>query len=316
MISKDIFVAEGESPECSTKDSPRKATICGLVVTYQPDLEFASRIQTLMAQVAQIVVIDNGSSEACVRQLRGLENNGDIRLILNYRNEGVARALNQGVDWATTQGFDWILTMDQDSVVKESMVESLCAVWHEFPDKKKLAVIGSNYTASAGGKLFLAASGDNARCWIEVKTTITSGSLIPLSAFRLIGPFLEELFIDFVDFEYCLRARSKGFRVVMTRKPLMLHGIGNLTIHQLPWKTTSTSNHPPIRRYFMTRNQLALAKEYLWTEPRWTLLMFYRQFKAIALMCLFEKDVPRKLRYTALGMWDGLESNFSRIPKP
>lgn len=316
MISKGPSVAEGESPRCDTKDSPGKETICGVVVTYQPDLEFRSRIQRLIAQVAQIVVIDNGSSEECVQQLRGLENHGDIRLILNSRNEGMARALNQGVDWAAAQGFDWILTMDQDSVANENMVESLCAVWHEFPDQKKLAVIGSNYADSAGGKLFLAASEDSARCWVEVKTTITSGSLLRLSAFRLIGPFREELFIDFVDFEYCLRARSKGFCVVMTREPLMLHGIGNLTAHQLPWKTTSTSNHPPIRRYFMMRNQLALAKDYLWTEPRWTLLMFYRQLKAIALMCLFEKDVPRKLRYTALGIWDGLASNFSRIPNP
>jgi rhamnosyltransferase len=316
MISKDTFVAQGETPTCSMDDSPRTAAICGVVVTYQPDVEFRSRIQRLMAQVAQIVVIDNGSSEECVQQLGGLENNGDIHLILNNRNEGVARALNQGVDWATKQGFGWILTMDQDSLVNDSMVKSLCAVWYAFPDQKKLALIGSNYTASARGPLFLAASGDNARCWVEVKTTITSGSLIPLSAFRLIGPFREELFIDFVDFEYCLRARSKGFRVVMTRKPLMEHSIGNSTTHQLPWKTTNTSNHSPIRRYFMTRNQLALAREYLWSEPRWTLSMLYRHLKAIMLMCFFEKDVPRKLRFTALGMLDGLESNFSRVLKP
>lgn len=289
--------------------------ICAVVVTYQPDLEFRSRIQRLMAQVARIVVVDNGSSEACVQQLQGLENKGDVHLILNYRNEGVARALNQGADWATTQGFGWILTMDQDSRVEQSMVESLCAVWHAFPDQKKLAVIGSNYTASARGTPFLAAGGDKSHCWVEVKTTITSGSLIPLSAFRLIGPFREELFIDFVDFEYCLRARSKGFRIIMTRKPLMEHGIGNSTTHQLPWKTTSTSNHSPLRRYFMTRNQLALAREYLWSEPYWTLSMLYRHLKAIMLMCFFEKDVPRKLRFTVLGMLDGLESNFSRIPK-
>jgi rhamnosyltransferase len=316
MISHHASAQEETSQDCRAGDgslvSPSMATICGVIVTYRPDSEFFSRAQRLSRQLAKVVAVDNGSSESSVGELRELADKENLHLILNHRNEGVARALNQGAEWATAHGFDWILTLDQDTLVEHDMVESLCAVYHTFPDQTKLAMIGSNYTDSVLRTPFLTANGDNDRSWLEVKTTITSGSLIPLSAYSIIGPFREELFIDCVDFEYCLRARSMGFRVIMTRKPLMQHGIGNVTMHDLPWKTTTTSNHSPARRYFMTRNQLVLAREYLWSEPIWTAAMLYTHLKATILMFFFEKDVLHKLRFTGMGVWDGLLSNFKR----
>lgn len=316
MISQHPLAREGTSRNCRADDeclaSPSMATICGVIVTYQPDLEFSSRAQRLITQVAQVVVVDNGSSESRVGQLREFADKRNVSLILNHSNEGVARALNQGAEWATAQGYGWILTLDQDTLVEQDMVESLCAVYRTFPDKRKLAMIGSNYTDTATRRPFLTSSGDDDCSWLEVKTTITSGSLIPLSTYRMMGPFREELFIDCVDFEYCLRAHSMGFHVLMTRRPLMQHGIGNATMHNLPWKTTRTSNHSPTRRYFMTRNQLVLAKKYFSTEPIWTVSMLYRHFKATILMCFFEKDILRKLKFTAIGVLDGLFSNFKR----
>ncbi len=49
----------------------------------------------------------------------------------------------------------------------------------------------------------------------------------------------------------------------MANKPLMEHAIGAASFHKLPWKVSVTSNHSPVRRYYMTRNQVVLAREYL-----------------------------------------------------
>jgi len=49
----------------------------------------------------------------------------------------------------------------------------------------------------------------------------------------VIGVFREEFFIDRVDFEYCLRAKARGYCVIRTRKPLMSHTIGTPTAHRL-----------------------------------------------------------------------------------
>ena len=187
---------------------PERANVCAVVVSHCPQGDLLERLRAIQTQVGRLVVVDNGSSELCRVQPRELSN---VHLILNPKNEGVARALNQGAEWAATQACRWILTLDQDTVVDQHMVDSLCAVYQDIPDPFSVAIIGSNYTDAAIREPFLPLNGNIKDSWLEVKTTITSGSLLPLSAFRQIGPFREELFIDFVDFEYCLRARSKGF---------------------------------------------------------------------------------------------------------
>jgi len=118
--------------------------------------------------------------------------------------------------------------------------------------------------------------------------------------------------MDCVDLEYCLRARSHGFRIIMTRKPLMDHALGATTMHTLPWKRTGTSNHLPVRRYYMTRNHIVLVREYLRKEPVWAISTLYERLKWTILMCLFEKNKFRKLGFTAMGIFDGILSNFRR----
>jgi rhamnosyltransferase len=293
--------------------SPTKANVCAIIVSYHPEGEFFLRLRRIAPQVASIVIVDNSAADSTAKLLRESNSAVPVNLISNEVNVGIATALNQGVRWATEHGYQWVLALDQDSIVAGDLVETVGRVFENYPEKEKLAVIGSNYLDKILAKPLLVFDDNDPRTWVEVKTTITSGSLIRLSAHRLIGPFREELFIDCVDFDYCLRARSRGFHVVMTHKPLMQHGIGNATRHSLPWKNTTTSNHSPIRRYYMTRNQIVVARDYFLAEPAWTVQMLYRHFKATLLMCLFEKDIWRKLRFTFLGLVDGFSANFQRV---
>lgn len=283
-----------------------------MIVTCNPDAEFFSRIEKVRSQVARIALIDNGSSNACVSSLRELANSLGVYLVLNHSNLGVARALNQGGEWAAEHGFRWMLTLDQDSIIAPDMVDSLVDVYQAYPESNNLAVIGSNYTNSVSGKPgaeYQEREGPYAK---DVKTVITSGSLVSMSAFQAIGGFREEFFVDCVDLEYCLRARAKGFRVVMSCKPLMQHSIGSLTEHCLPWEKTGTSNHSPWRQYFMTRNTLILAREYLSREPGWVLSTAWSRTKSMLLICLFEEERLQKVAYSLRGALDGLRGKMSR----
>jgi rhamnosyltransferase len=290
----------------------RRERIAAVVVTYHPDELFPERIERLSKQVDSLIIVDNHSGEAAVSMLRWIASRLSAKLLLNPENLGIAAALNIGVETAIADGYEWVLLLDQDTVVTDDIVETLSAVYEEFPEKEKLALIGSNHRDPISGDLFLPLSWDDHCSWQEVKTAITSGSLISLSIYHAIGPFLEEFFIDCVDIEYCLRARFLGFKVIMARKPLMQHSIGTITMHKLPWKSVAASNHSPVRRYYMTRNQLVLAREYLWKEPVWTFSTLYSHLKSTIAVCVLEKDVLRKLKYTAIGVLDGLFSNFSR----
>ncbi len=286
---------------------PIAQTICAVIVTYHPDSGVGERIQRVAAQVTQTVIVDNGSPQSCLGQIRNLVDNGSIQLIQNSRNRGLAAALNSGVQWATSQGFRWVLTLDQDTAVAPEMVDALAEVIEGYGSPEKLAVVGSNYWDKVNGRLFFDATGDPiGSTGREMVSVLTSGSLVSVNAFETLGGFREDFFIDCVDHEYCLRARARGFHVVMTCKPVMEHGIGYLSEHRLLWKHVWTSNHSPIRQYFMTRNSIMLVCEYLAKEPRWIFGYLWAWLKSTLLILLCEEERIAKTKSMIRGCFDGL----------
>ncbi|HXO31220.1 MAG TPA: glycosyltransferase family 2 protein, partial [Candidatus Acidoferrales bacterium] len=222
--------------------------VCAITVAYHPDEKFPMRVERVLREVGALVIVDNGSNDAELRMLRELATNSLITLISNGENVGIARALNIGIWRALTLGFKWALLLDQDSWVDDDMVPTLIAAGAAYPDRDRLAVIGSGYRdASEPLREQKAEALDNN--WEEVSSVITSGSLIPLNAHAAIGAFREDFFIDHVDTEYCFRARAMGYRVIRTRRPIMSHNIGAISRHEVLWMKKWTFNHAADRRY-------------------------------------------------------------------
>src|SRR5258706_12167881 len=119
--------------------------VCAIAVTYHPDSEFPARVSRVLRQVGALVIVDNGSGEAAIKMLREFAANPMITLVSNLDNLGIARALNIGIERAVTLGFKWTLLLDQDSLADEDMVQSLFAVHAAFPDRDRLAVVGSGF---------------------------------------------------------------------------------------------------------------------------------------------------------------------------
>lgn len=298
-----------------TSPKPQKANTCAVMVTHRPDADLSERIARIWPQVDKLVVVDNGSGNAELSRLQQLSLEIGFHLISNSQNLGVATAFNQGLCQAAEEGYTWVLTLDHDTIVADDMIETLSAVYEEFPQRDRLAIIGSNYIDLNSGKLLFDGNGDDGCSWREGKAVTTSGSLMCLPIYTAIGPLRDEFFIDCVDVEYCVRARCRGFRIVLSRKPVMHHAVGAITMHKLLWKTTTTSNHSPARRYYMARNNLALSREYLFREPVFVLESFCWYLKSIIVMCLFERERLHKLRRIVVGAFDGLFSNFGRSVK-
>lgn len=295
---------------------PEQANICAVIVTYHPDEHLAGRVQAIAAQVRSVVIVDNGSGAETQEQLRILSLPGAYHCILNSANQGIATALNQGLDWAQAQGCAWALTFDQDSGISEGFIASLVQVYDAYPDKPTIAVIGANYT-HAGQNLSGYPASDltygSGEGWHEVVMAITSGSLMPLSAYAQIGPFLDTLFIDHVDTEYCLRARSKGFHILVTDAPLMEHSVGRLTPRHILGRQVWTFNYSPLRWYYRTRNHIYLLRRYLSQEPRWLGRTVNDLLRGWLKLLLFEEQKGRKIGAALRGVWHGL---LLRLPVP
>ena len=61
---------------------------------------------------------------------------------------------------------------------------------------------------------------------IEVDKCITSASLVPVSAWNDVGGFNEELFIDFVDHDFCAKLKEHGYRILQIGSVKLSHELG------------------------------------------------------------------------------------------
>jgi len=258
-----------------------------------------------------VVIVDNGSTDAELRMLRDLVTDARVELIVNAENLGIARALNIGMQRAAALGYAQVLLMDQDSQVAPDMVASLLGIYAAFPDRERLAVIGANFFDVSGRFPEVADRGLDDGQWDEVETVITSGSLLPLSAYSVVGPFRDEFFIDYVDTDYCLRARAKGYRVIKSKKQLMSHAIGSPTLHEWWWLKRWTNNHSADRQYYIARNDTVMLRESgKYRGGRWVLKSFSRRLKRCKRIALYEQMKSSKIVAVVQGWWDGVRGNM------
>lgn len=289
-----------------------RSDVCAIVVTYNPDGGFPSRLAALHRQVGEVIIVDNSSHTSAIDDLGRLPADLNISLVQNHENRGVATALNQGLSLAVEHGFDWALLLDQDTTPTVGIADHLLESRGDFPDPLRLAIVGSNYFHGATGLIRWPQESFGTLSWIERKVVITSGSLVSLDAYQAIGPFRDEYFVDCVDLEYCLRARSKGFKIVLTKKPLMTHDFGESSRHRLLWREIAAPNYSPIRRYYMVRNHVALAKEYLFKEPLFVMASLGALTKSLMTSLLFESGRLAKVQFAAIGFLDGCVAKFDR----
>lgn len=302
-------------PPSAALDSARNPDswrICAVVIAFQPDDGFCARALAIARQVDAAVVVDNGSEPSVDTRLNGVPSDHDIAVIENGRNVGVAAALNQGIEYARTHGFTHALLFDQDTEPLPDMVKSIRRLASQRIDLEQVAVIGMNFWEAARRKpLFRVSSSADIT---EVATVITSGSLVPISVAARLGPFRDDFFIDLVDDEYCLRARSRGYKVLMIPRPLAVHALGEPIIRRLPWRTVGTSNHSARRRYYMTRNRIVLLKQYAFREPGWATRSLYIRLKSFVLLLLLDDHRLSKLRLMWRGMRDGIAGRTGELP--
>jgi rhamnosyltransferase len=278
--------------------------VAAVIVTYFPDAAFAERMLRVAGQATAVIIVDNSASPDVQHRLRSLTSD-KIEILENTKNEGIARALNQGILRAIERRCSWVLTLDQDSVVDDDLVARLVAIHQRCSHPEQVGLIHSNARSKWSGLPALKCSDPYAE-FREVKAVVTSGSLIPISAYRVGGPFRDDFFIEGVDLEYCLRLRKAGFHILLSCRPLMVHAAGRMEEHRLGGRTIVVANHAPWRYYYMTRNLLRIIRGYASREPIWALTALLNLGKAVVKDLLFEDRPFTKIVFVLAGTWDAV----------
>jgi rhamnosyltransferase len=239
-------------------DSNQFINVAGIVVLYNPTSDVLVNVQSYIKQVRKLFIIDNSEKpdNQMIQKIKKIENAEYIGL---SENMGIAAALNIGAERAIKGGYEYLLTMDQDSLASPQMVSKLLEVF------SLCSMVGIS-AAFPVNKLYPKLPADSNIHKIDF--VITSGSLINLRAYSDVGPFLNELFIDYVDFEYCFRLRRKGYNIYINNGAILSHSVGELKKWQLLGVAYYSSNHSALRLYYRTRNRFFVKKLYYKDFPK------------------------------------------------
>lgn len=307
-----------------TSDDRRESRadgVCAVVVTYRPDPDFSRRLELIRLQADHVVVVDNGSDAALHSGARG-----QAEVLSQNDNVGLAAALNIGLQRAMALGFRWVVTFDQDSTPFPGMVAALLATRARQPDPDRVAVVGPRLKEERVVHedhrwvrphprlkwLFQRApcrEGD----LTGVAFVITSGALMDLRIFRRIGPMDEALFIDYIDHDYCLRARRAGYDLVVSQGALLLHNLGAKREFTVAGRSVRPTFHSALRLHYMFRNRIRVLRRHALRHPHWALFDCVYTPLNLARVLFWEDQRMRKLAAAVRGTVDGLLGRTGRV---
>ena len=236
-----------------------------ITVTFQPEIaQLHRQLEILTKSYCDCMVVDNGSQNQAELSLYLAKNFPHVKLHVFNDNLGIASAQNTGIDYACANDYCFVLLMDQDSIPDLSMVKELKKALHLYPNAAAVGPvflddqqqIRSRFIRVDGFYVNKQLDPDSNGC-VVVDHLIASGSLIPTSIFSKIGKMETGLFIDYVDIEWALRARSLGFQNYGVNSAQMVHSLGDRRVNLLK---SSISIHSPLRHYYQVRNAIILYK--------------------------------------------------------
>lgn len=92
---------------------------------------------SLLKRQAEIIVIDNNSSDDSLKMLRKLAKESKVSMIANRENLGFAAANNQGLERARGK---YLLLLNSDTIVQAGTLETMVATFEEAQDNLQTAV--------------------------------------------------------------------------------------------------------------------------------------------------------------------------------
>ena len=265
--------------------------------TYNPDVKLLERaISSIMPQVAETLIVDNGSSN--FEAVQDLALRIGARVIAFRENRGIAVAYNAAFRYAKDGAFDWVITCDQDSVMPSGMISHFLGAEESYEGEVRIGIVCPNYYNRTTQRLEY--SGESPRM---IDYCISSGSLTLVSAWSEISGFDESMFIDGVDFEFCDRLIEAGCGVLLVPYVHMEHEIGSASLHGIPGHKFLVFNHSPFRKLYIAQN--IIYRDGKRRDGRAGKVAYLRVLKQMLLVILYEKNKMGKLVRIIAGVMSG-----------
>ena len=266
--------------------------ICGVVVLYNPTQDVVKNIYTYLSIIDEIVLFDNSDKMKTMQtDLNEIKKNKKVKYISYEKNMGIAFALKESMKYAISQNYDWCLTMDQDSNI-EIDEKKIKEVKEILKKNKDYGIISFDYNKQ---------NQENSKITIRnEKKWITSGNFVNVEKYKKTEGFNEELFIDFVDFDFNRQLYENKIKIGIMNYSIN-HNIGDPIKINFLKINLITMNHSPIRYYYRYRNCVYLYKK---NKKYYLKTIIYEFIVNLTKMLLFENNVREKVNMVKKGIKD------------
>ena len=276
--------------------------LAACVVLYNPDASVVDNIKTYASGVDEVFAVDNSDEPNAPLLDRITALGENVTIIPMHGNQGIAAALNRGLQEASRRGYGYILTMDEDSYFTDDTLQRYKDKAEElFASDEKVIQVGIHNSGDKDDDLVV---NNETPDWL-----ITSGSIMRVEDSLTVGGFLEKLFIDEVDREFCYRAADRGYSFRRVLDLTMQHNLGSPIRGKIFGREFEAMGHSKIRKYYIFRNCTYVMKTYPRTRKPYRHFLFATWLKTI----LVEDDKMNKLKYMRMGRRDAKRGRFGRL---
>ena len=301
--------------------NPLAEATAAVVVVYRLQHDLQAVLSALRPSVGTLIVVDN--SEAGHAGLPALIAGSGATLLLGHNQGGLAGAYNLALDHLTRQPPPpkWVIFLDEDSdpsVLPRFMADRDNQRLLSDPGTAAVAPAYRDRATGLRGKYielhrlrlrYLSRTFEDMR---EVAFIINSMAVWRFEALTRIGRFDEQLAIDHIDTDFCLRARHAGLKVWVHGRYEFAHAIGERRRFRFLGKEMQAGGHGPQRRWLIGRNTVWLARREVWREPAFAFLCLSRLAYEIVGIVIAEPEAGAKLGALLRGAGSGLFSGRLR----
>lgn len=214
--------------------------LLAIILTYYPEKDILTKDYFSFADEVDKVIAWENTSVKDATKYRFISEE-KVEYMSNGCNS-ISKALNTAWHYAKENGYDALLTMDQDSCfenfpgykewAEKSIAEEpcICSPWY-FGEMNNPMVFNQNHV-------------------------ITSGMIIPTSILDDINGYNEDFDIDAIDIDLCLRAKSKGYKILQNNQFRLNQHFGEGYEKKIFDKTFSGSEYSAKRLRGIFRNYI------------------------------------------------------------
>lgn len=263
-------------------------------VIYNPekkDIESVERWHE-SSQFERILIYDNSPNK------HSFTSDNKLIYFYNGKNDGLPVAYNTFISYCIHEGINYLCLMDQDSDYSLDEVEKMISfIESSYNDIKAFPIIAPRSYCVTSVRV------QRENKLTDAKFVINSGTFLNISVLKENNlKYDEKIFLDGVDYDFCMTLHRKGFPVKIYENSVLIQNLGYTRVK----KGKEYVCHSELRYYYIVKaRNYTNIKNY--GRIKGTIVNVTKLFGTLYYICSIEDDKDKKI-VAALKAFCGIKS--------